>query len=115
MHKRITFKDTEHSPALEAEASERLKKIEEFLLKEDRTPIYIDLILEPSHVHSHHKIELRVKSPNYERYSSYEGKDFYHTLDRVIDVMYKELHEDKKRLDDKKKSGVRLEDLEPEE
>lgn len=106
MHKRITFKDTQHSESMEQSANKLLEKIETFLTKEDRTPIYIDLILEPSHVHAHHKVELRVKTPNYDRHSSYEGKDFLHTLERVIDVMYRELHEDKKRhVEDKKMVG----------
>lgn len=114
MHKRITFKGTQSSFATEAEVSSRLTKIEEFLIKEDRTPIYIDVILEPSHVHAHHKVEIRVKSPNYDRYSNYEGKDFYATLDRVVDVMYRELLEDKKKLDDKKKSQGRHEEFKKE-
>ena len=102
MHKRITFKGMEHSSVLEDYANQQVVKIEEFLQSE-RTPVYIDLIFEPSHVHAHHKIELRVKSPSYDRISNYEGKDFYHTLDRVIDVMYHELREEKKKNDDSKK------------
>ncbi|MFC1842363.1 HPF/RaiA family ribosome-associated protein [Candidatus Dependentiae bacterium] len=105
MHKRITFKRMEHSSVLEDYANQQLSRVEEFL-KNERTPVYIDLVFEPSHVHSHHKIELRIKSPNYDRISNYEGTDFYHTLDRVIDVMYKELHEEaKKRVDDRKVRG----------
>ena len=114
MHKRITFKDMEHSAPMEQEANKLLEKVEKFLLEEDRSPIYIDLVLEPSHVHAHHKIELRVKSPNFERYSSYEGKDFYHTLDRVVDVMYRELHEDKRRMDEKKRMVGRHEEFKKE-
>lgn len=102
MPKKITFRGMKHSSVLEDYANQQLSKIEEFLDNE-RTPVYIDLILEPSHVHAHHKIELRVKTPNYDRISNYEGSDFYITLDRVIDVMYKELHEDKKKHDDEKK------------
>lgn len=103
MHKRITFKGMEHSAPMEQEANKQLEKVEKFLLEEDRTPIYIDLVLEPSRVHSHHKIELRVKSPQYDRISNYEGPEFYLVLSRVIDVMYRELHEDKKRLDENKR------------
>jgi len=102
MHKRITFKGIDHSSVMEDYANDQLAKIEEFL-KNERTPVYIDLVFEPSKVHAHHKIELRVKSPNYDRISNYEGTDFYHTLDRVIDVMYHELHEEKKRRVNEKK------------
>ena len=98
MHKRITFRNMEHSEVMERYANEQLEKIVGFL-NEDREPIYIDLIFEPSKLHQHHRVELRVKSPLYDRISNYEytGEAFYDTLDRVIDVMYQELHEDKKR------------------
>jgi len=115
MHKRITFRNMEHSEVMEDYANQQLKKIEEFLSNEP-TPVYIDLVLEPSKVHEHHRVELRVKSPNYERISNYEheGMDFYDVLDRVIDVMYRGLHEDKKRLNDKKKTAGRHDEFKKE-
>ena len=95
----------DHSEVLEIYANQQLEKVEEFL-EHERSPVYMDLVFEPSHVHAHHKIELRVKSPNYDRISNYEGTDFYHTLDRVVDVMYQELHKDKqRRIDEKKMRG----------
>ena len=102
MHKRITFRNMDHSDVIEQYANEQLAKIEEFLQNE-RTPVYIDLILEPSKVHEHNRVELRVKSPNYDIVSNYESSKFYDVLDRVIDVMYHELHEAKKKEDDQKK------------
>jgi ribosome-associated translation inhibitor RaiA len=95
------------SDVMEQYANQQLKKIEEFLANE-RSPIYIDLIFEPSKVREHHRVELRVKSANYDRISNYEhqGTSFYDVVDRVIDVMYKELLEDnKKRVDDRKMVG----------
>ncbi len=102
MHKRITFKGVAHSPAVENYANDQIAKVVEFLSNE-RTPIYIDLMFRPSKLRAHHLVEFRVKSPNYHLVSSYEGTDFYSTVDRVIDVMYKELHEHKKKLQDQKK------------
>lgn len=101
MHKRITFRHMDHVAAIENYANDKLTKIEEFLSHEP-TPVYIDLILEPSKVHSHHRVELRVKSPNYDRISNFEGPEFYKVLDRVIDVMLEELHREKrKHLDER--------------
>jgi len=97
----------DHSDMMEEYANQQLEKVIEFL-KNEPTPIYIDLIFEPSKVREHHRIELRVKSPHFDRISNYEyqGEAFYDTLDRVIDVMYKELHEDKKKhLDERKMVG----------
>jgi len=110
MHKRITFRNMDHSDVMEQYANDQLEKIIVFL-ENERTPIYIDLVLEPSKVHAHHAVEIRVKSPNYDRISNYEGSKFYDVLDRVIDVMYKELCEDKKKLKDNLKSVGRHDDF----
>jgi ribosome-associated translation inhibitor RaiA len=65
MHKRITFRNMEHSPAMEGYANNLLAKIEDFLQKEG-TPQYIDLVLEPSKNHAHHRAELRIKTPHFD-------------------------------------------------
>ena len=85
MNKRITFRDMPHSEVMEQMRMSSLKRLSNFLDSE-RSPIYIDLVLAPSKVREHHLIELRVKSPNYELYSTYEGAHFYDVLDRVIDT-----------------------------
>ena len=107
MHKRITFRGMDHSNAMEEYANNQLAKVEEFLSNEP-TPIYIDLVFTPSKVREHHLIELRVKTPNYDCVSNYEhqGDGFYDVLDRVIDVMYRKLLEEKqKRIDNRKMVG----------
>lgn len=105
MNKRITFRGMDHSGPMEQHANQQLAKIEKFL-ENERSPILINLTFMPSHVNQHHCVELIVKSPNYDRIVKYEheGTDFYDILDRVIDTMYKELHEDKQKLHDKLKS-----------
>jgi len=115
MNKRIVFRNMDHSDVMEAYANEQLKKIEEFL-EHDRDPIFIDLYLEPSHVHEHHRVELHVKSPSYDLNSSYEheGLGFYDILDRVIDVMYRELREAKRKNHDQEKMRGRHDDIKKE-
>lgn len=108
MHKKIVFRSMDHSNAIENHTNEQLKKIETFL-ENEKTPIYIDVIFEPSKLREHHRVELRVKSPNYDLISNYEhqGDDFYLTINRVIDVMYDRLREEKKRIkiDERKMIG----------
>lgn len=105
MNKKIVFRHMDHSNAMEDYANQQLEKIEVLLTKE-RTPMYIDLVLEPSKVHAHHRIELRVKTPNFEKISNFEGPDFYKVLDRVIDIMYRQLCEEKrKEVDERKQRG----------
>ncbi len=112
MNKRITFRNMDKSDVMEQYANQQLKKVEEFLSHE-RSPIHIDLVFEPSKVREHHKVELRVKSPSYEAYSSYEyqGTGFYDVLDRVIDTMYEQLHEQKRRLVNERKVEARAEEF----
>ena len=107
MNKRIVFRNMEHSDVMEKYANEQLEKIITFL-EHDRGPVFIDLYLEPSSVHRHNRIELHVKGANYNLNSHYEkeGFDFYETLDHVIDVMYRQLLETKrKNLDLAKERG----------
>lgn len=105
MEKRFTFKNTEHSKVLEDYANKQLVRIEEFLNNE-RSPVFIDMVFEPSKVHAHHKVELRIKTPHYEVIAHHEGPEFYDVVDRVIDTMYKRLHEEKeRRLSDRKMCG----------
>ena len=110
MEKRIYFKDTEPSELMEKYANEKLVKIEEFL-KNEPSPVYINLTFAPSKVHAHNKVELQVISPHYDLFNSYEypGTEFYDVLDRVIDVMYRRLLEEKaKRIDNIRRGEPKL-------
>ena len=105
MQKKITFRDTPHSDVAENYAHEQLAKIEEFL-KNERTPIIIDLIFTPGHIHAHNRVELLVKTPHYDLVAHHEGPDFYDAIDKVIDTMYRQLHEKKDRhVEDRKMVG----------
>lgn len=104
MDKKITFRHMEHSEVMENYIHEQLAKIESFL-ENEQEPIFIELVLEPGKVHAHHRVELRVKTPHYFLISNYEGPKFYDVLDRVIDVMYQQLCEKKRELNDEKKIG----------
>lgn len=123
MHKRIVFKNTQHSSVMEDYANQQLAKIEEFLAKSnimDHAPsenspdaqasdssIYIDLSIEPSKTREHNLVELSVKGPGYNLVSNYEGAEIYDVLDRVIDVMYRQLIEYKQKEVDMRKSRGR--------
>ena len=104
MDKRIVFRNMDHSDVMENYANQQLKKIEEFITHFN-TPHIIDLYLEPSDVHEHHRVSLHVRYGSHFLESSYEheGIPFYDVLDRVIDIMYKKLHEEKRKLNDNKK------------
>ncbi len=104
MHKRITFRNMDHSDVMENYINQQLAKIETFLENEP-TPKYVDIVLHASKVREHPNAELRVKTPNYDLISNYEysGVDLYDVIDRVIDIMYQQLHEAKKKECDQRK------------
>ncbi len=112
MNKKITFRDMTHSKMMEDHANQQLAKVEEFLSHENE-PIFIELVFIPSKVHEHHKVEMLVKTPNYDEFVSYEkeGMPFYETLDHVIDVMYRNLHKAKERMIDERKQVGRHEEF----
>jgi ribosome-associated translation inhibitor RaiA len=112
MNKRIVFRGMDHSDVMERHADDQLQKIITFL-EHDRGPVYIDLYLEPSKVHEHHRVELHVKSAEYNLNVSYEreGMGFYEVLDHVIDVMYRQLHEAKRKHHDEEKMRGRHDEV----
>lgn len=112
MHKRIVFRGVAHSDVAEQYANQQLQKVEKFL-EHEKSPITLDLIFEPSKLRQHSRVELRVISPHYDIVSHYEfeGVEFYEALDRVIDVMYERLHEEKRKNVDKRKTVGRHEEF----
>lgn len=105
METKFTFRHMEASSVIEDYANKQLKKVYEFLTNE-REPIYVELTFEPSKVHAHHKVELLVKSPHYDLVAHREGPEFYDLIDKVVDIMYHNLHEEKRRnIDDRKMRG----------
>ena len=104
------FRNMEKTDHMQEYCDKQLSKIEHFLEKE-RTPITLDLVLEPSKVHSHHKIELRVNTPHFHKISTYEGPKFYEVLDRVIDTMYRELHKENEKQHEHQRELNRHDDM----
>ena len=115
MNIQITFRNMDHSDAIEEYARQQLKKVVTFL-ENDKEPIFIDLILEPSKLREHSRVELRIKTPTYDLVNNYEhqGESFHDVLDRVIDVMYRRLCEEKRKNLDMKKMRGRHDDFKKE-
>lgn len=110
METKFTFRHMEHSSVIEDYANKQLSKVYEFLSNE-REPVNIDLIFEPSKVHAHHSVELLVKSPRYDLVAQREGPEFYDLIDKVVDIMYDNLREEKRREIDERKMRGRHDDF----
>jgi len=110
METKFTFRHMDHSDVIKDYADRQLKKVLEFLSNE-REPIYLDLIFSPSDVHAHHNVELLVKTPHYDLVAHREGPEFYDLIDKVVDIMYHNLHEEKRKAIDERKMRGRHEDF----
>ncbi|MBI2775036.1 HPF/RaiA family ribosome-associated protein [Candidatus Dependentiae bacterium] len=104
MNKKIHFQGMDSSVAIENYINDRLPKIEEFL-KDNAGPVYIDFTVRPGIPHAHSQAELRVKTPHHEVMALKEGPHAYQLIDMVIDSVYDQLHEHKRRMTADKKNG----------
>lgn len=104
MDKKITFRQMDHSQIMEDYINGQLHKIEK-ILSTEREPIFLELVLEPSKVHAHNRVEIRVKTPDYYLISNYGGPKMYDVIDRVLDVMYQQICEKKRELVEEKRKA----------
>ena len=102
MDKKITFHNMEHSDPMEKHAIDKLGKIEEILQgPELETPNFLELWLESHKTHPHNKVELHIKTPQFDLNSHSEETDMYYAIDETIDRMVKLLKKEKQKLKDK--------------
>jgi ribosomal subunit interface protein len=106
-HVSITFRHMDHSDALDQYARKKLEKVDK-LISSERTPIFIELVLEAQRTHHHHRVELRVKTPNYDLIAHKTGPEMYAVIDDVIDTMADEIRRAKdKRLTSAHSNGLK--------
>ncbi len=98
---RIAFRHMDHSVAIENHVRKELEKVTKFLQKEDDL-IHMDFVLDASHVHAHHKVELRLNSKHYHLIASHEGPELYQEIDHVIKTMVQEIKKNKEKHIDKR-------------
>lgn len=112
MHKRIMFKNMDHSDAMQEYVLKKLEKVEKFL-KRESDPIYIDVILEQSSKQAHPRVEIRVKTPHFEEIANHEheGVEIYEAIDKAIDVMYRLLRQHKEKEVSLRKARGRHDDF----
>lgn len=103
MRKRVVFRHMEATPDIENYAYAALERVMG-ALEHERTPINVDLILSPGRPHAHHAVELLIKTPNYDVICKEEGPHLYQLLDLACDIAYRQIHEQKKRNLDGRKS-----------
>ena len=102
MDKKITFHNMDHSDPMEQHAHDKLAKIEDLLAgNEWETPKFIELWLEAHRKHPHNKVELHLKTPQFDLHAHSEETDIYFAIDETVDKMVKLLKKEKQKLKDK--------------
>ncbi len=96
---KVTFEHMDHSHLLEGHAFQKLKKLEELLLKEqEREPHYIELWFKAHKLRADHQIEIHLKTPLFDLFAQEEGADMYVILDKVIDTMIRLYKKHKEKM-----------------
>lgn len=102
MEVKITFRSMESSPTIEKYVNTKVEKLDRILRKE-RTPIKLEVILESHHVHVQHDVELRLHCADYHFRAQAKGHDLYVLIDEAFDILFKEIQKEKgKRLVERK-------------
>lgn len=96
----LTFRGMDPTDAIEAHVAKNIKKFKKYLGKEDPDATFIHIVLEGNHNHDIYKVEIRVKTPNFDLIASREGKDMYPLIDETVHVMDRELERAKTKLID---------------
>lgn len=100
MNKKVTFRNLEATTLLEEHVNKQLQRVERLLNKE-RLPISIEVILEAHRTHAHHRVEVRLNTPEYNIIAHDEGNDMYKVVNSAIDKLHAEVLRAKEKWVDK--------------
>lgn len=115
MNRKITFRGMDRSQVIEDHINKQLDKFNTFLDSEN-SPVSVALVLEAEREGHHYKVEIRLKSPNYDlvshapAHASVESdacQDVYAAINMAVDKMDHELRKAHRKMVDEKKSGGR--------
>ncbi len=108
MNKQFTFRGMEQSNTLQECVNDQLAKIETFL-EHEKEPIYIHVIFTAGHTHAHHRVECQIVGPGYTLNAHRIGPEMYDLIAAVMDCMYLQLTEAKKKRVDTRQTGIKRE------
>lgn len=104
----ITFRNMEHTQAIEDYVSKYVNKFSKYLSKEDPRATFVHVLLDGHFKHHKYDAEVRVKTPNYELIANREGKDMYPLIDEVMHIMERELQSAKQEMVDNVRKRVKI-------
>ena len=105
MNKRIVFTGLEPLDLIKQHVEKELTKLDKILAGE-RSPIFIDTEIESLRGGVIHRVEIVLKTPNYDLIAHYECPDVYEAINIAADKLNKELHRAKERKVDTQQTGA---------
>lgn len=95
----FTFRHMESSPAMEGFVESKLPKVKR-LLEKELEPVTLSVTLDAARQHHHHRVEMSLKSHNYDILVHHEGPELYKEIEIVADKLAAEIVKSKdKRID----------------
>lgn len=94
-----------HSDAIKNYIIEHFGKVEDFVDREEWSPVDIDINVRIGAVHANNEFEINIRGPHFKVIVKKEGSDIYQLITKVIDVTLEDLRRYKEKMVDKKKSG----------
>jgi len=105
MHTTITFRnDAYKTQQLKQYINDELSKYDR-LLKNEPTPVYVDVVVDPHDVHQYHRVSVKIKTPHFDLFADAEEDDIYRAVKQATDSMHHQLRREHERLIDHYESG----------
>lgn len=105
MNKQITFRGMDSSPTMENQINEWFARFEH-ILKNERDPIYIHVVVDAGYTHHHYRVECNLKTPHYDLHVHDEGPNMHDVINITLETMHHKLAEAKRKLVDKNHTGA---------
>lgn len=107
----VTFRNMEHTEAIESHVQKYVPKFAKYLNKDNPDATFMHVILDGHFKHHKYDAEVRIKSPHYNLIVNREGKDMYPLIDEIMHVMEEQLQQAKEKLVDNLKKNTKISKL----
>lgn len=107
----VTFRNMEHTVAIEDHVQKHASKFAKYLAKENPEATFIHVVLDGQLKHHKYNAEVRVKTPHYNLVVNREGKDMYPLIDEVMHIMEEQLQQAKRKMVDSLKKNIKISKL----
>jgi len=94
-----------HSDAIKNYVLEHFAKVEDFLDREEWSPVDVEFVVNVAQTHAHNEFEVHIRCPHFKVIVKKEGSDIYALITKVIDVALADLRRYKQKMVDKRKDN----------